>query len=175
MKRKIIIDAYNPDWPAQFEQERAHLQAALGDRIDRIEHIGSTAVPGLGAKPVIDMLVGLRALADAADCIAPVVGLGYHYVPEFEDELPDRRFFRRDTNGQRSHHIHMVEVGSPFWLEHLRFRDYLRRQPEAVAAYEALKQRLAAEYVDDVDAYAGAKTEFVRDVLARAEADERAG
>jgi GrpB-like predicted nucleotidyltransferase (UPF0157 family) len=173
VNRKIIIDTYDPSWPAQFADERQRLEAAIGPHIDSIEHIGSTAVPGLGAKPVIDMLVGLRSLDDAASCIAPVVSLGYVYVPEFEAELPERRFFRRDINGQRSHHIHMVEVGSDFWVEHLRFRDYLCQHPQAVADYEALKLRLAAEFVDDVNAYASAKTEFVRGILAAAEAAER--
>ena len=126
-----LVD-YDPRWPAMFREEREGLLASVGDWVCEVEHIGSTSVPGLAAKPVIDMLVGVRALADAdAHCIRPICELGYEYVPEFEAVLPFRRYFRRLADEKtHSHHIHLVEQGSDFWQRHLLFRDYLRAHPE---------------------------------------------
>ena len=117
---KIIIKNYDPKWPAIYESERHEFMEAIGHYVADIQHIGSTAVPGLAAKPVIDIMVGLRRLLDAQDCILPIEGMEYEYVPEFEDEFPDRRYFRKMTNGVRSHQIHVVEIGSDFWKRHLR-------------------------------------------------------
>ena len=164
MPGEVVIVDHDARWPAKFEEERGRIVAAIGPHVTGIEHIGSTAVPGLAAKPVIDVLVGLRSLDDARECIRPVVGLGYEYVPEFEAELPERRFFRKDTDGARSHHIHMVEHGSPFWVRHILFRDHLRTHPEDARRYEALKRELAARFRDDRGAYTEGKTAFVREI-----------
>src|SRR5690242_16455065 len=139
-KEKIIIKEYDPLWPALYEAEREEIMEAIGHYVADIQHMGSTAVPGLAAKPVIDILVGLRRLLDAQDCILPIEGMNYEYVPEFEAEFPDRRYFRKGTNGVRSHQIHMVEIGSDFWERHLLFRDYLRDHPDAANDYAALKR-----------------------------------
>src|SRR5437773_12390396 len=111
--RPIVIANYNPRWPVMFEEERARLLAAVNDWVCGIEHIGSTAVPGLAAKPVIDILVGVRALADADQyCIGPICSLSYEYVPAFETVMPFRRYFRRLTDeATHSYHIHLVEHG----------------------------------------------------------------
>jgi GrpB-like predicted nucleotidyltransferase (UPF0157 family) len=161
--RPIIIVDYDPCWPAMFEKERARLQSSIGDWMNAIEHIGSTSVPGLAAKPVIDILVGVRALGDAdTHCIAPIVNLGYEYVPEFENVMPYRRFFRRSaTDGLRSHQIHLVEKDTDFWHRHLLFRDYLRTHPARAQEYAALKRHLAPQFTD-VNDYADAKTDFIR-------------
>jgi GrpB-like predicted nucleotidyltransferase (UPF0157 family) len=161
--RPIRIGNYNPRWPAMFEAERVRLVSVVGDWVDGIEHIGSTSVPGLAAKPVIDILMGVRTLADAdSNCIEPVRGLGYEYVPQFETVMPFRRYFRRLTpDGIHSHHIHLVEKESDFWERHLLFRDYLRAHPECAREYEQLKRRLAPQF-SDVNDYAAAKTAFIR-------------
>jgi GrpB-like predicted nucleotidyltransferase (UPF0157 family) len=159
----IVIANYDPSWPAMFDEERARLVGAVGNWVLGIEHIGSTSVPGLGAKPVIDILIGVGALADADEhCIEPICGLGYEYVPEFETVMPFRRYFRRSADEQNhSHHIHLVEKGSDFWQRHLLFRDYLRAHPDRAREYEQLKRRLAPQF-SDVNDYAQAKNEFIR-------------
>ncbi|MEK7247869.1 MAG: GrpB family protein, partial [Chloroflexota bacterium] len=132
---------------------------AIGEWAVAIEHVGSTAVPGLAAKPIIDIMPAIRSLADARHIIAPMEALGYEYVPEFEDDLPERRYFRRGV--PRSHHVHVVETTSTFWRRHLAFRDYLRAHPETAAEYAALKRRLADGYGSDSGGYTNAKTEFI--------------
>jgi GrpB-like predicted nucleotidyltransferase (UPF0157 family) len=166
---KIHIVDYDPRWPARFDEERSQLLDVVCDWVTGIEHIGSTSVPGLAAKPVIDMLVGVQSLADADQrCITPICELGYEYVPEFETVMPYRRYFRRLTDGlNRSHQIHLVEKESEFWERHLLFRDYLRAHPEQAREYEQLKRRLAPQF-SDVNDYAAAKTEFIRAAEARA-------
>src|SRR5437016_2277168 len=107
---KIIIKEYNPKWQKLFETEHEVIMEAIGHYVADIQHIGSTSVKGLAAKPIIDIMVGLRRLLDAQDCIMPIEALDYEYVPEYEVEFPERRYFRKDINGVRSHHIHMVEI-----------------------------------------------------------------
>jgi GrpB-like predicted nucleotidyltransferase (UPF0157 family) len=146
-----------------FDAERAQLLDVVGEWVSGVEHIGSTSVPGLGAKPVIDILVGVRAFADADEhCIGPICGLGYEYISDFETVMPFRRYFRRLTDETtHSHYIHLVELGSDFWERHLLFRDYLRADPEQAREYGQLKRRLAPQF-SDVNDYADAKTDFIR-------------
>jgi GrpB-like predicted nucleotidyltransferase (UPF0157 family) len=166
MAAKITITEYDPAWPHLFAAEKARLMADIGDHVADIQHIGSTSVPGLGAKPVIDIMVGVRFLADAdSHCISPIVGLGYEYVPQFEIDIPFRRYFRKDNdNGVRTHQIHLVEIESDWWERHLVFRDYLRTHPEVREAYEQLKRELASQPFETTGDYAEAKTEFIRAV-----------
>ncbi len=163
MPRPVVIVDYDPEWPARFEEERAIIEAAIGPRTVAIEHVGSTAVPGLGAKPVVDIMVGIDSLADAAACIEPLGAAGYTYYPDHEAEMPERRYFDVQS-GTRDAHLHMVEYGGAFWRRHLAFRDYLRAHPEAAAEYDRLKRDLAAHYGSDRDGYTNAKTEFVQSI-----------
>ena len=165
-KEKIIIKEYDPKWRSIFEAESAEIMEAIGHYVAEIEHIGSTAVPGLAAKPVVDILVGLRRLLDAQDCILPMEGMGYEYVPEFEDEFPERRYFRKYSNGKRTHQIHMVEIGTEFWKRHIAFRDHLRSHPESANEYATLKKELATQFENDREGYTNAKSEFIKNILA---------
>jgi|FLYL01.1.fsa_nt_gi GrpB-like predicted nucleotidyltransferase (UPF0157 family) len=162
---RIVVAEYDPRWPALFEAERALILGAVGGLLAAVEHVGSTAVPGLAAKPIIDIMLGLRSLADAPAVIAGMAGIGYEYVPDYENELPERRYFRKpggpELAGSRRFHVHAVETTSQFWRRHLAFRDYLRAHPEACAEYAALKRRLAAEFGNDRRGYTEAKTEFI--------------
>jgi GrpB-like predicted nucleotidyltransferase (UPF0157 family) len=184
--KSIVIADHDPAWVAKFEAARDAMFAACGrDAFVAIDHIGSTSVPGLAAKPIIDMMPGLRSLADAPPVIAGLVALGYRYVPEFEQDTPSgpgmpfRRYFRGDDpDGRRAYHVHMVEHGSDFWATHLLFRDYLRRHPEAAEAYAKLKRELAADFNATITAtsdinvgYTDRKTEFVAEIVARAQAE----
>jgi GrpB-like predicted nucleotidyltransferase (UPF0157 family) len=160
-----IVD-YDPAWPAKYEAEKDALLKTAGAWLVAIEHLGSTSVPGLAAKPVIDMVAAVARLDDAKHVMEPLAALGYDYVPEYEVEMPERRYFRKGRRGSDGdkYHLHVVEPDSEFWRRHLAFRDYLRAHPEAAREYADLKRRLASEHGTDVDAYTEAKTGFIRGI-----------
>jgi len=162
----VEIAEYDPAWPALYERERDLIAGALDDLVVAIEHVGSTAVSGLGAKPIIDMMIGVRALVDGERCVRRLEELGYEYKGEFG--IPGRLYFRKIVEGKRRYQIHMVEAGSDFWERHLLFRDYLREHPEEAHDYYELKVRLAAEFGTDREGYTEAKTEFIRSMEAKA-------
>lgn len=175
LSERIEIVPYDPDWPRRFEEEVARLRALLPpESIGRIEHFGSTAVPGLAAKPIVDMLVEVPSMSEVAQRIAPLLqqrGYEYFWRPK-EPGLPGIAyawFIRRGEGGRRTHHIHCLETGSSEW-ERLLFRDYLIAHPEVAAEYAALKQRIAAELPDDRVAYAQAKGNFIERVMRLARA-----
>ncbi|NPV07756.1 MAG: GrpB family protein [Anaerolineae bacterium] len=174
MPRPVVIHDYDPSWPAMFERERARIQEALAGRGAVVEHVGSTAVPGLGAKPIIDILIGVANLQEADGCVPCLVALGYTYFPEHEAEIPDRRYLDRQGE-DGSYHVHMVEIGGDFWERHLLFRDYLRAHPEVAAEYDRLKRDLAQRYGTDREGYTNAKTDFVRAIEERARRDRPRG
>ncbi len=157
----VQIEPYSPLWPQQFESERQQIAPALAGREARIEHVGSTAVPGLSAKPIIDILVSLPDLARGVECIPALAGLGYTFVDYPENS--ERLFFRKGF--PRTHHLHIVQAGSREESEKLRFRDALRTDPALRAAYQALKQELAQTHRQARAHYAEQKTQFVRKVL----------
>lgn len=130
-----IVD-YDPAWPRRFEDEKSRIIVAIGSSVVAVEHVGSTAIPGVAAKPIIDIMAGLRSLAEWTNCIGPLEALGYEYVPSWEVELPERRYFRRVRPRPRTHHIHMVETTSEFWRRQLLFRDHLRAHQEDAREYE---------------------------------------
>jgi GrpB-like predicted nucleotidyltransferase (UPF0157 family) len=162
----IVIADYDDSWPAKYEAERARIVEAIGEWLVGFEHIGSTAVPGLAAKPIIDMMPVLRSLDDTPHIVGPLEALGYEYVPEFEAQLPERRYFRKGI--PRQFHVHAVESTSPFWQRHLAFRDYLRSHPDARDEYAALKRKLASVHTHNRGDYTEAKTEFIRGVEEKA-------
>ena len=166
----VEIAEYDPAWPGAYERERAAVLEALGDLVFAIEHVGSPSVPGLGAKPIIDIMIGLRDLAGHARCVAPLQFLGYEHKGEFG--IPGRHYFRKPVRGPRTHQVHMVEHVSDFWVRHLLFRDYLRENPHEAAAYDRLKRELAARFGTDVEGYTEAKREFIQSALVKARAGQ---
>jgi GrpB-like predicted nucleotidyltransferase (UPF0157 family) len=163
----VVLVPYDPEWPRQFEAERALLERVLGPWLEGgIHHVGSTAIPGIAAKPVIDMVAGVRDLEEARAAFEPLAELSYVYAPHRpgiahhfskpSDRLPERVFG-----------LHLTEPGSDLWRERLAFRDALRVDPALAADYQALKLRLAREAVD-VETYTAGKREFVGRVLADA-------
>ncbi|MFM8319498.1 MAG: GrpB family protein [Chloroflexota bacterium] len=158
----VALAPYDPRWVELYAAERAHIAAALGPLAQDIQHIGSTAVPGLAAKPVIDILVALASLEQAGQCIAPLAELGYTFI-DYPQNL-DRRFFRKGS--PRTHHLHLVALDGASCREHLAFRDALRRDPQLRQEYQALKESLAARYPNDRAAYSESKGAFVRRVVA---------
>lgn len=166
----IVVVPYDPRWPRLFEGERASIERAIGAWVEEIEHIGSTAVPGLAAKPIIDIMVGVKSLEASPILVERLTGIGYEYVPELERMLPSRRYFRKLREGRRTHQIHLVErSNSGWWDRHLLFRDHLRTHPEDAEEYARLKVELSGRFRDDREAYTDAKTAFIRECVRRAE------
>jgi GrpB-like predicted nucleotidyltransferase (UPF0157 family) len=163
----IVVVPYNPAWPLQFEEEKARILAAISPFVDCMEHMGSTGVPGLAAKPIIDILIGVRSLADAPLFLPPLVSLGYDYIQKHEAVFPERRYLHRLVNGLHTHHLHMVEPDSNFFMVQIAFRDYLRRHADARDHYAALKLDLAQRYSNDREAYTDAKGDFIQGILAK--------
>lgn len=169
----VEVVPYDPAWPALYEQERKHLRECLPQElIGRIEHFGSTAVPGLAAKPVVDMLVEVSSLAAAREVVPSIFepqGYDYFWRPTFGDD--GEPFYcwliKRDEAGKRTHHIHMVEAHFEHW-DRIVFRDYLRQHPQTMQEYADLKLRLARQYPGDRIAYTEAKGEFIRRVTEKA-------
>jgi GrpB-like predicted nucleotidyltransferase (UPF0157 family) len=164
----LIIAPYTPTWSAEFAAERTRIVAALAGEPCHIEHVGSTAVPGLAAKPIIDILLGAPDLALIESWIPRLETLGYEYLPHNEIAFPDRRFLAWPDTRPRKFHLHGVAIATPFWREHLAFRDVLRADPALAQEYAILKQHLAAHFIDDREAYTEAKGPFIKKALRRA-------
>jgi GrpB-like predicted nucleotidyltransferase (UPF0157 family) len=161
---QVVIVEYDQSWPRLYEERRTLLREVFGEDA-QVEHIGSTAVPGLGAKPIIDIMIGLSELSQAEERIGQLAWLGYEYVPESEADVPERRYFRQYSNGRRAVHLHCVLRGSVDWTRALAFRDVLRTDRDAANDYLLLKKSLAAEYRSDRYRYSEAKGSFVEAVL----------
>lgn len=160
--RKVSLLPYNPAWPKAFVEAAAAIRQACAPWVTEVHHIGSTAVPGLPAKPIIDIMPGLARYEDGFQCIEPMERLGYTYHGEFG--IPRRHYFNR-RGGSFDHNVHMYAVGEGQWHWQLAFRDHLRANPADRERYYQLKMELAARYPWDVEAYADAKSNFVRSIL----------
>src|SRR5262245_14454306 len=163
----VHIVSYDPMWPDQFEQERRLLAGIIGEWLHGgIEHIGSTGVPGLDAKPVIDVMGGVLSLEASRDAIKVLEHNGYTYAPYRAEVM---HWLCKPSLAFRTHHLHLVPLESTLWKERLAFRDYLRTQPDVAREYAELKYQLAEQYRFDREAYTEAKTEFIQRVLGRQE------
>ena len=161
----VVVVPYDPGWPSLYEHERLRVVDALGDLVRAVEHVGSTAVPGLSAKPILDILVGLRRLEDGQRCIEPLEILKYEY--RGEAGVPGRLFFRKFTRGERTHHLHVVELHGREWRRPILFRDALRQDGTLTAEYGQLKASLAREFSRDRERYTELKAHFIEQVLSR--------
>lgn len=162
----VRIVAYDKSWPVRFERERTLLQSALGDvSAGGIHHVGSTAVLGLAAKPIIDILVGVEGLDAALPCFEAIAALGYVHAAYRASEM---HWFCKPGPSRRTHHLHVVPMASRRFADELAFRDHLRSAPDSAAEYEALKRRLAERFAHDRETYTEVKGDFIRDVLAKA-------
>lgn len=175
----VTLHDHQPCWARAFADAAAELAPLLAGEPAELQHIGSTAVPGLCAKPVLDVLLGAPSLAWVEARHGELARLGYQYRPEHEAVLPQRRYHvRPESQGPRSRdpaagpgrlrvHLHGVVTGGLLWRQHLGFRDALRADPALTAAYADLKQQLARTHRDDKSAYTEAKAPFIQAVLAR--------
>jgi GrpB-like predicted nucleotidyltransferase (UPF0157 family) len=156
----VRLVSYDPRWPELFDREKALLEAAIGQWITGgPHHVGSTAVPGLDAKPVIDILVGVRGLDASRACFAALAQLGYAYAPYRAGEM---HWFCKPGPRRRTHHLHVVPTGFERYSDELAFRDVLRNRADVAAQYVELKRRLAAVHAHDREAYTQGKAVFIR-------------
>jgi len=173
VREEVAVVGYDPQWPRLFQEEKERLLSCLPPGlIGRIEHFGSTAVPGLAAKPIVDMLVEVASLEEVKQIAVPILvskGYDYFWRPTAGDDTPPwyAWFIRRNAQGVRTHHIHMVESDFEHW-DRLLFRDYLIAHRSVAIEYQALKMQLAAACPKDRIAYTQGKTEFIAKVTEEA-------
>jgi len=169
VRESISIVPYDPRWPALFEAEADYLRRTLPQRlVRRIEHFGSTAVPALAAKPIIDILIEATSLEETQEHIVPILtSQGYEYFWRTDVQPPYAWFIKRDHQHRRTHHLHFVEADSVLW-ERLLFRDYLRQFPDEARRYAELKGSLAEAFPNDRVAYAQGKTEYIAAITEKA-------
>lgn len=164
--RKVELVPYDPAWPAMFEQEATVLRRVFGNQLVTIQHIGSTSIPGMHAKPIIDMMPLVKLIGRVATFDPTMLALGYESLGEFG--LAGRRYYRKGGHEHRSHHVHVYEVNNPGVDRHLAFRDYLIGYPEEAQRYRQLKQELAQRFPNDIYAYMDGKDGLVKELEAKA-------
>lgn len=168
-KVRVVIVDYDPEWPRRFEAERKRIMEALGDSGVTVVHMGSTAVPGLGAKPIIDIMVGVRDRAEADQVQKALEKNGYTDVTP-QPGNPEWFYCLGWGTRELYHHVHLVVGGSLHWKRQLAFRDYLRTHPHTAEEYHELKKPLAHHYGENRNGYTDAKAEFITAVLKKVEA-----
>ena len=165
--RKVEVVPHSPQWSAAFEDEAPQISTALGANVVAVHHIGSTSIPGIYAKPVIDVMVEVSDITLVEGCYPQMATLGYEAMGEYG--IAGRRYFRKNTPaGVRTHHVHVFEAGSDQVKRHLLFRDYLRTHPDDAQAYSDLKRRLASAHPTDIESYMDGKDGFIQDIDRRA-------
>ncbi len=165
--RKVEVVPHDPRWRVAFEAEAKQVAAALGENVVAVQHIGSTAIPEIYAKPIIDLLVEVRDINEVDGRSSAMESLGYEVMGEYG--IPGRRYFRKDNQeGIRTHHIHAFESGSAESERHLAFRDYMIAHPVDAQRYSELKRRLAKEHPWSIDGYMDGKDGFIKEMERRA-------
>lgn len=158
---KVEVVPPNPKWAEEFEVESKQIILVMGENIIAIHHIGSTSIPGIYAKPVIDFLIEVKDICKTDEQSAAMVAIGYEAMGEYG--LPGRRYFRKNSSPEiRTHNVHTYEVGSPEIARHLAFRDYMIAHPDAAWQYSELKRELARKYPQDIEGYMDGKDEFIK-------------
>jgi len=159
--RKVEVVPYNPAWPFLFEAEAELLSVIFGAELVHIHHIGSTSIPGLQAKPIIDMLAEVRDIEKIDSLNSDMIAVGY--TPKGEYGIPGRRYFFKGSEEKHSHHLHAFQSGNTEVARHLLFRDYLRSHQQEVRQYASLKVSLAARFPGDIEAYMQGKDAFIKE------------
>lgn len=159
----VVLEEYDSSWPSKFEEERAHLMAIAGEwYYGSIEHVGSTAVPGMVAKPVIDIMFGVKSLEESKPAIDTLVASGYQYWPYKTGVM---HWFCKPSDVFRTHHLHLIPFESPLWQERIKFRELLRSNEGVAIQYAKLKRELATTYKEDREVYTEKKWPFIQQVL----------
>lgn len=170
MVRRIEVVPHRPEWGEEYRSEARRITSILGENLAEIHHIGSTAILGIQAKPVIDILVIVTDLLSILDKIADFQALGYDHRGEYG--IPGRQYFRKIIAGEHTHHLHIYQTGHPDPAVLINFRDYLRDNPEEAQAYSRLKQKLAVRHRYSSVDYTDAKTEFITRINTLAKAEQ---
>ena len=157
----VRLNPYTKDWERLFREEKSRLQIAVGLFVLDIQHVGSTSIPGMIAKPIIDIAIAVESFEEANVCIKPIESLGYQY--RGENNIPRRHFFVKGN--PRTYHIHINEIGSRDWNEQISFRDYLIHHQDIASGYAELKMELAQRYPTDRQAYSESKSPFIKHVV----------
>jgi len=157
----VKIIPHTERWHQLFAEEEARLREAIGEFVVAVEHIGSTSVCGIAAKPILDIAAAVIDKANGEKCVAPLENIGYEYRGELG--IAGRFYFVKGA--PRTHHLHMLLSDSAEWRNHLAFRDYLRQNPSAAVEYDKLKKELAQKYRNDRDSYLDGKADFVEKIL----------
>jgi GrpB-like predicted nucleotidyltransferase (UPF0157 family) len=164
---KVEVLSHDPRWRHDFEKEKSLITVALGQNLVEMYHIGSTSIPGIFAKPTIDILLEVNSFEYLETEPSPLARIGYEAMGEFG--IPGRQYFRKtNAQGVRTHHVHAFESGHPGIARHLAFRDYLVAHPAEAQTYSTLKQVLANEYPNDIQSYMDGKDAFIKEIEARA-------
>ena len=160
MARKVEVSKYDPDWVNEFEKEAVYLRNIFGGEMLKIHHIGSTSIPGMDAKPIIDILMVVQDIQkmDSFNQIMQCVG----YILKGENGIPGRRFFIKGDEAHHTHHLHVFQKGHADITRHLNFRDYLIAHPEKASEYARLKHRLALQHYLDIESYQAGKEQFIQ-------------
>ncbi len=166
MARKVEVVPYDRRWAEQFKGEAGRITAVLCQEAQAIHHIGSTSIPGIVSKPIIDILVEVKAIEKVDEFNGDMIGLGYQ--PRGEYGIPGRRYFIRDVGATGTHHVHMFTAGDPQVERHLNFRDYMLAHPEEARAYSLVKEDLARRFPEDMDSYVEGKDGFIKEMDRRA-------
>ncbi len=165
-QNELRLSPYRDEWPALFETEKKILVSATGDRVRDIQHVGSTSVPGMRAKPILDIAIAVEEFEAATVCVEPLIGLGYTY--RGENGIPRRHYFQKGE--PCTHHVHMVEAPSEEWSKLILFRDHLRSNRSVAEEYGRLKTALVDSLARDRKAYLAAKAEFITEAIKEARA-----
>ncbi len=171
----VVVSPYSNEWPELFRDLKEDLIRLFTPTSIAVEHIGSTSVPGLAAKPVIDVVIGAASLIHIESKIKLLSEHGYEYVSKYEKEIPERRYFVKSPANSLRVHIHAVKLGSRIWREHLAFRDALRSDLSLRAQYQSLKLQLAEQFTNNKSAYSAAKNPFIESVLTAVSGHEPVG
>jgi GrpB-like predicted nucleotidyltransferase (UPF0157 family) len=163
-RKKVSVVAHDPRWAVLYQCAEAELRRNLGPSIVAMAHVGSTAVAGLDAKPILDLMIAVRSLRLPAEVFSKLSDIGYEH--RSDDSVPGRLFFAKGEESARTHYLSICEADSSFWTSHITFRDRLRADDRLVQEYSRLKRQLAEQFPDDRSAYTKAKDFFIRSVIA---------
>ncbi len=165
LKRGAVhLETYNPVWHEIFEEEKLALRQILGDKFIAAEHVGSTAIPGIKAKPILDLMIAIRNLDDWEWIQEPLTRLGYEFRRDSREEQ-GHILFVKGPEENRTHYLKVAELDSDFWAEHVLFRDYLLRNPKYIAEYQSIKEQLLDEHKGNREPYTKGKEKFIRKIL----------
>lgn len=162
----VILKKYHEKWARAFEEEKTNLKKLFDDAVIDVQHIGSTAIPNISAKPIVDMLMAVRSLSEVPKMRSALEDAGYTFRENGSDDI--QILFVKGPGERRTHHLHITELGSPEWRNSIAFRDYLRAHPDEAARYEELKKELAARYANEREMYTAVKQEYIEEVPKKA-------